>query len=488
MLEVKQAFTFDDVLLVPGYSEVLPRDTELSSRLTRNIELNIPFVSSAMDTVTEARLAIGIAQAGGIGIIHKNMTAEEQARQVRAVKKFESGVIADPITVSPRASIREVIELTRQHDISGVPVVDGTELVGIVTNRDLRFETRHDAPVASVMTPKDKLVTVREGASRGDIRQLLHTHRIEKVLVVNGDFELRGLVTVKDIQKAHEYPDACKDEHEQLRAGAAVGTGPGTDERVEALVAAGVDVVVVDTAHGHSQGVVNRVRSIKQRWPDVQVIAGNVATAEGARALVQAGCDAVKVGIGPGSICTTRVVAGVGVPQLTAIDEVSRAVHASRVPVIADGGVRYSGDAAKAIAAGGHAVMVGSLFAGTEESPGEVELYQGRSYKSYRGMGSLGAMGGSEGSRDRYFQDTVTELEKLMPEGVEGRVPYKGPLSAVIDQLIGGLRASLGYTGCRNLEEFRENARFVQLTSAGMRESHVHDVSITREAPNYRVG
>ena len=488
MLEVKQAFTFDDVLLVPGYSEVLPRDTELSSRLTRDIHLNIPFVSSAMDTVTEARLAIGIAQAGGIGIIHKNMTAEEQARQVRAVKKFESGVITDPITVSPRASIREVIELTREHDISGVPVVDGTELVGIVTNRDLRFETHHDDPVASVMTPKEKLVTVREGASRGDIRQLLHAHRIEKVLVVNGDFELRGLVTVKDIQKAHEYPHACKDEHEQLRAGAAVSTGQGTDERVEALVAAGVDVIVVDTAHGHSQGVVNRVRSIKQRWPDVQVIGGNVATAEGAQALVQAGCDAVKVGIGPGSICTTRVVAGVGVPQLTAIDEVSRAVHASRVPIIADGGVRYSGDAAKAIAAGGHAVMVGSLFAGTEESPGEVELYQGRSYKSYRGMGSLGAMGGSEGSRDRYFQDTVTELEKLVPEGIEGRVPYKGPLSAVIDQLTGGLRASLGYTGCRNLEELRENAKFVRLTSAGMRESHVHDVSITKEAPNYRAG
>ena len=488
MLEVQQAFTFDDVLLVPGYSEVLPRDTDLSSRLTRGIDLKIPFVSSAMDTVTEARLAIGIAQAGGIGIIHKNMPAEEQAEQVRAVKKFESGVITDPITVAPRASIREVIELTRVHDISGVPVVDGTELVGIVTNRDLRFETHYDDPVACVMTPKDKLVTVREGASQGEIRRLLHTHRIEKVLVVNGDFELRGLVTVKDIQKAHEYPDACKDAHEQLRVGAAVSTGQGTDERVEALVGAGVDVIVVDTAHGHSQGVINRVRSIKQRWPDMQIIGGNVATAEGAQALVHAGCDAVKVGIGPGSICTTRVVAGVGVPQVTAIDEVSRAVRASRVPVIADGGVRYSGDAAKAIAAGGHAVMVGSLFAGTEESPGEVELYQGRSYKSYRGMGSLGAMGGSEGSRDRYFQDTVTELEKLVPEGIEGRVPYKGPLSAVINQLTGGLRASLGYTGCRNLEELRERARFVRLTSAGMRESHVHDVSITKEAPNYRAG
>ncbi|MCY4351427.1 MAG: IMP dehydrogenase [Thiotrichales bacterium] len=488
MLEAREAFTFDDVLLVPGYSEVLPRDTELRTRLTRDIDLNIPFVSSAMDTVTESRLAIGVAQAGGIGIIHKNMPAEEQARQVRAVKKFESGVITDPITVSPRASIREVIELTREHDISGVPVVDGTELVGIVTNRDLRFETHHDEPVASVMTPKDRLVTVREGASRGEVRRLLHAHRIEKVLVVNGDFELRGLVTVKDIQKAHEYPDACKDEHAQLRVGAAVSTGPGTDARVEVLVGAGVDVIVVDTAHGHSQGVVNRVRSIKQRWPDMQVIAGNVATAEGAQALVQAGCDAVKVGIGPGSICTTRVVAGVGVPQLTAIDEVSRAVHASRVPVIADGGIRYSGDAAKALAAGGHAVMVGSLFAGTEESPGEVELYQGRSYKSYRGMGSLGAMAGSDGSRDRYFQDTVTELEKLVPEGIEGRVPYKGPLSAVLDQLVGGLRASLGYTGCRTLEELRDKARFVRLTSAGMRESHVHDVTITKETPNYQAG
>jgi len=486
MLEVRQAFTFDDVLLVPGYSEVLPRDTELRTRLTRSIDLNIPFVSSAMDTVTEARLAIGVAQAGGIGIIHKNMSAEEQARQVRAVKKFESGVIADPVTVSPRASIREVIELTRAHDISGVPVVDGTELVGIVTNRDLRFETHHDEPVASVMTPKDRLVTVREGTSRGEVRRLLHAHRIEKVLVVNGDFELRGLVTVKDIQKAHEYPDACKDEHAQLRVGAAVSTGPGTDARVEALVDAGVDVIVVDTAHGHSQGVINRVRSIKQRWPDMQVVAGNVATAEGAQALVQAGCDAVKVGIGPGSICTTRVVAGVGGPQLTAIDEVSRAVHTSRVPVIADGGIRYSGDAAKALAAGGPAGRGGSLLGGTEESPGEVELYQGGSYKSYRGMGSLGAMAGSEGSRDRYFQDTVTDLEKLVPEGIEGRVPYKGPLSTVLDQLIGGLRASLGYTGCRTLEELRGKARFVRLTRAGMRESHVHDVAITKEAPNYQ--
>ena len=472
----------------PATPRCSPAIPGLASRLTREIELNIPFVSSAMDTVTEARLAIGIAQAGGIGIIHKNMTAQEQARQVRAVKKFESGVIADPITVPPRASIREVIELTREHDISGVPVVDGKELVGIVTNRDLRFETHYDDPVASVMTPKEQLVTVREGASQGEIRRLLHTHRIEKVLVVNEDFELRGLVTVKDIQKAREYPDACKDEHEQLRVGAAVSTGEGTDERVEALIGAGVDVVVVDTAHGHSQGVVNRVRSIKQHYPEMQVIAGNIATAEGAQALVQAGCDAVKVGIGPGSICTTRIVAGVGVPQLSAIDEVSRAIRGTSVPVIADGGIRFSGDAAKALAVGGHSVMVGSLFAGTEESPGEVELYQGRSYKSYRGMGSLGAMSGNQGSKDRYFQDTVTELEKLVPEGIEGRVPYKGPLAAVINQLTGGLRASLGYTGCRDLGEFREKARFVRLTNAGMRESHVHDVSITKEAPNYRAG
>ena len=381
-----------------------------------------------------------------------------------------------------------MIELTREHDISGVPVVDGRELVGIVTHRDLRFETHYDDPVASVMTPKDKLVTVCEGASRGEIRRLLHAHRIEKVLVVNDDFELRGLVTVKDIRKAREYPDACKDDHEQLRVGAAVSTGLGTDERVEALIGAGVDVIVVDTAHGHSQGVVNRVRSIKQRFPDMQVIAGNVATADGAQALVQAGCDAVKVGIGPGSICTTRIVAGVGVPQLSAIDEVGKSIRGTDVPVIADGGVRFSGDAAKALAAGGHSVMVGSLLAGTEESPGEVELYQGRSYKSYRGMGSLGAMGGSRGSKDRYFQDTVTDLEKLVPEGIEGRVPYKGPLAAVINQLTGGLRASLGYTGCRNLEEFRAKARFVRLTGAGMRESHVHDVSITKEAPNYRAG
>jgi IMP dehydrogenase len=487
MADIEQALTFDDVLLVPRYSSILPREASLKSRLTRDIALNIPLVSAAMDTVTEARLAIAIAQDGGIGIIHKSMSAEEQANQVRIVKKFESGVIKDPITVTPETTIRKVLELTRTHDISGVPVVDGPELVGIVTSRDLRFETHYEEPVASVMTPKDRLVTVEEGASRDEVMHLLHKHRIEKVLVVNGGFQLRGLVTVKDIQKASEFPHACKDDQEQLRVGAAVSTGVGTDERVEALVDAGIDVVVVDTAHGHSQGVINRVRSIKQRYPEVQVIAGNVATGEGATALVDAGADAVKVGIGPGSICTTRVVAGVGVPQLTAIANVRAVLKNTDVPLIADGGVRYSGDISKAIAAGAHAVMVGSLFAGTEESPGEVELYQGRSYKSYRGMGSLGAMSGQQGSGDRYFQEGVTELEKLVPEGIEGRVPYKGSLTAVINQLIGGIQATMGYTGSRTLDELQENATFVRLTHAGRRESHVHDVSITKEAPNYRI-
>jgi len=486
MAVIEQALTFDDVLLVPRYSSILPRETELKSCLTREIELNIPLVSSAMDTVTEARLAIAIAQEGGVGIIHKSMSIEDQANQVRTVKKFESGVIKDPITVSPDISIREVLELTRTHNISGVPVVDGQELVGIVTSRDLRFETHYDEPVSSVMTPKARLVTVEEGAGRDEVVHLLHKNRIEKVLVVNGGFQLKGLITVKDIQKATEFPNACKDQYEQLRVGAAVSTGVGTDERVEALVEAGIDVVVVDTAHGHSQGVINRVRSIKQRYPDVQIIAGNIATGEGATALVDAGADAVKVGIGPGSICTTRVVAGVGMPQLTAISNVRAALRNTNVPLIADGGVRYSGDIAKAIAAGAHAVMVGSLFAGTEESPGEVELFQGRSYKSYRGMGSLGAMAQQQGSSDRYFQDGVTELEKLVPEGIEGRVPYKGSLSAVINQLVGGLQASMGYTGSRTLDELRENATFVRLTHAGTRESHVHDVSITKEAPNYR--
>jgi IMP dehydrogenase len=495
MTAIEQALTFDDVLLVPGYSEILPREARLETRLTRDIALRIPLVSSAMDTVTEARLAIAIAQEGGIGVIHKNMPLEEQAQQVRSVKKYESGVIQDPITggviqdpitVAPTVTIREVLEVMRSNDISGVPVVEGEELVGIVTSRDLRFERQFDAPVSEVMTPKARLVTVQEGAGEDEVRHLLHKHRIEKVLVVDGAFKLRGLITVKDIQKASEFPNACKDAQEQLRVGAAVSTGEGTDERVAALVEAGVDVIVVDTAHGHSQNVINRVRSIKQRYPDMQVIGGNVATGAAATALVEAGVDGVKVGIGPGSICTTRVVAGVGVPQLTAIREVAGALGESGVPLIADGGIRFSGDIAKAIAAGGHSVMIGSLFAGTEESPGEVELYQGRSYKSYRGMGSLGAMTGSNGSSDRYFQAEITELEKLVPEGIEGRVPYKGSLRAVIHQLVGGLRASMGYTGCATLDELRTKARMVRLTHAGMRESHVHDVSITKEAPNYR--
>ena len=486
MLEVEEALTFDDVLLVPRYSDFLPRDAKLATQLTPEISLNIPLVSAAMDTVTESRLAITIAQFGGIGIIHKNMSVEDQCLQVRQVKKFESGVIKDPITVSPDATIREVLALTQTHRISGVPVVDGRALVGIVTNRDLRFETHLSSPVTTVMTPRERLVTVEEGTSESLVRHLLHEHRIEKVLVVNTDFELCGMITVKDIEKARAFPDACKDSQEQLRVGAAVSTGAGTDERVEALVEAGVDVVVVDTAHGHSQGVINRIRIVKQRYPDLQVIGGNIATAEAATALLEAGVDAVKVGIGPGSICTTRMVAGVGMPQLSAIDQVSSALNGSGIPVIADGGIRYSGDIAKAIAAGGHSVMVGSLFAGTEESPGDVELFQGRSYKSYRGMGSLGAMVQPHGSSDRYFQDEVSELEKLVPEGIEGRVPYKGGLGAVIAQLIGGLRASMGYTGSRTLEVLREQTTLVRLTGAGMRESHVHDVTITKEAPNYR--
>jgi IMP dehydrogenase len=486
MQDIDEALTFDDVLLVPRYSNVLPREASLDSRLTREISLKIPLVSAAMDTVTESRLAIAVAQEGGIGIIHKNMMAAEQARQVLSVKKFESGVIGDPITVSPNASIREVLDLTREYNISGVPVVDGEELVGIVTSRDLRFETHYDEPVATIMTPKTRLVTVREGADKSEIVAKLHEHRIEKLLVVNGNFQLRGLITVKDIQKASEFPNACKDGRERLRVGAAVSTGEGTDERVAALVEAGVDVIVVDTAHGHSEGVMERVRWIKSNFSHMQVIAGNIATGEAAHDLVQAGADAVKVGIGPGSICTTRMVAGVGVPQLTAIANVAGALEGSDVPLIADGGVRYSGDIAKAVAAGAHAVMIGSLFAGTEESPGDVELYQGRSYKSYRGMGSLGAMSQQQGSRDRYFQGETTELEKLVPEGIEGRVPYKGSLTAVIHQLTGGLRASMGYTGSATLSEMRENAKLVRVSNAGMRESHVHDVAITKEAPNYR--
>jgi len=481
----EQALTFDDVLLLPAHSVVLPKDVDLVTRLTRDIQLNIPLISAAMDTVTESRLAITMAQEGGIGIVHKNMSTEQQANQVRLVKKFESGVIKDPITVSPSTTIREVLEITRQHDISGVPVVEGEQLVGIVTNRDTRFETRFDAPVSTIMTGKDKLVTVKEGAGREEVLRLLHEHRIEKVLVVDGQFRLRGLITVKDIQKASDKPNACKDDQGRLRVGAAVGVGAGTDERVEALVNAGVDVIVVDTAPGHSEGVIQRVRWVKQHYPDLQVIGGNIATAAAARALAEAGADAVKVGIGPGSICTTRIVAGVGVPQISAVANVAQELNGRGIPVIADGGIRYSGDMAKAVAAGAHSIMVGSMFAGTEEAPGEVELFQGRSYKSYRGMGSLGAMASQQGSSDRYFQEG-SEADKLVPEGIEGRVPYKGPLQPVIHQLLGGLRSSMGYTGCATVEEMRTKPEFVQVSVAGMTESHVHDVTITKEAPNYR--
>ena len=481
----EEALTFDDVLLVPAYSQVLPREVSLETQLTPAIRLNIPLLSAAMDTVTEGRLAIAMAQEGGIGIIHKNMSPEEQARQVRVVKKFEAGVIRDPITVNPDTSIREVLSLTRMHNISGVPVVDGSELVGIVTSRDLRFETHYDDPVKNIMTKKDKLVTVKEGATEDEITALLHKFRIEKVLVVNNNYELRGLVTVKDIHKAQEFPNACKDEHETLRVGAAVGVGKGTEDRIAALVEAGVDVLVVDTAHGHSQGVLDMVKWIKSHYPDSQIIGGNVATADGAKALVKAGVDAVKVGIGPGSICTTRVVTGVGMPQITAVLSVAAALKGSGIPFISDGGIRYSGDIAKALAAGAHTVMIGGLFAGTEEAPGEVELFQGRSYKSYRGMGSLGAMSQQHGSSDRYFQEN-DEIEKLVPEGIEGRVPYKGALSAIVHQMMGGLRAAMGYTGSQSLEEMRSKPAFVRLTGAGVKESHVHDVTITKEPPNYR--
>lgn len=482
---IQEALTFDDVLLVPAHSTVLPRDVSIVTQLTRGITLNIPLVAAAMDTVTEARLAIAIAQEGGIGIIHKNMTIEQQAREVHHVKKYESGVIKDPISVAPTVSIREVMELTRAKNISGVPVVDGDNLVGIVTSRDLRFETRFDEPVANVMTPKDRLITVNENADRKEVIELLHKHRIEKILVVNEQFHLRGMITVKDIQKAKDYPNACKDEQERLRVGAAVGTGVGTEERVAALVEAGVDVIVVDTAHGHSQGVLDKVRWVKQNYPNLQVIGGNIATAAAALALVEAGADGVKTGIGPGSICTTRIVAGVGVPQITAVSNVADALKGTGVPVIADGGIRYSGDVAKALAAGANSVMLGGMFAGTEEAPGEVELFQGRSYKSYRGMGSLGAMAQQQGSSDRYFQESDA-VEKLVPEGIEGRVPYKGSLLAVIHQLLGGVRSSMGYTGSGSIAELHEKAQFVRVTSAGMRESHVHDVTITKEAPNYR--
>ncbi|MCG8315949.1 MAG: IMP dehydrogenase [Pseudomonadales bacterium] len=487
MLRIAQeALTFDDVLLVPGYSEVLPRDVSLATQLTKKIRLNIPLLSAAMDTVTEARLAIAVAQEGGIGILHKNMTIEEQAREVRTVKKFESGIVRDPIIITPTASIRELIELTQANRISGVPVVEGDDLVGIVTSRDLRFETRLDAPVSSIMTPKERLVTAKEGTPFEEIKELLQKHRIEKVLLVDDDFHLKGMMTTTDINKAEAYPLACKDSQGRLRVGAAVGTGEGTEERVHALVNAGVDLLVVDTAHGHSRGVIDRVAWVKQTYPKIQVIGGNIATAEAALALAEAGADAVKVGIGPGSICTTRIVAGIGVPQITAVSEVAEALKGKEIPLIADGGLRYSGDIAKAIAAGASAVMVGSLLAGTEEAPGEVELYQGRYYKAYRGMGSLGAMSGNQGSSDRYFQDASQGVEKLVPEGIEGRVPYKGPMAAIILQLMGGVRASMGYTGCATIEEMRTKPKFVRITGAGMKESHVHDVTITKEAPNYR--
>ncbi len=483
---IHEALTFDDVLLQPAYSEILPREVDLATSLTRDITLNIPIVSAAMDTVTESRLAITLAQEGGIGIIHKSMSIEEQAHEVRRVKKYESGIISSPITVTPDTSIRDVIEVTQAHNISGVPVVQGSELVGIVTHRDLRFETQFDSPVSTVMTPKERLVTVKEGADEDEVLTLLHRYRIEKVLVVDDNFQLRGMITAKDFQKATDFPLACKDALGALRVGAAVGTGADTPDRVEALLAAGVDVVVVDTAHGHTRGSLDRIKEIKSRHPDLQLIAGNIVTKEAALALVEAGADGVKVGIGPGSICTTRVVAGVGVPQITAVAEVAAALSDSNVPVISDGGIRYSGDIAKAIVAGAYCTMIGSLFAGTEESPGEVELYQGRSYKSYRGMGSLGAMARTHGSSDRYYQDAAEQLEKLVPEGIEGRVPYKGNLVAIVQQLVGGVRAAMGYTGSHNIAEMRTRPSFIRITGAGRRESHVHDVTITKEAPNYR--
>lgn len=488
MLRISQeALTFDDVLLIPGYSEVVATDVSLKTRLTRGITLNIPLVSAAMDTVTESRLAIALAQEGGIGIVHKNLTIAEQALEVRAVKKFESGVVKDPITIRGDASVRELVALTQENNISGVPVVENGELLGIVTRRDVRFENDLDATVATVMTPKKRLVTVQEGESADEVKRLLHKYRIERILVVNENFDLKGLITVKDIDKAARYPNACKDDQGRLRVGASVGTGVDTDERVDALVNAGVDVLVVDTAHGHSKNVIDRVRSIKANHPGVQVIGGNIASAEAAIALADAGADGVKVGIGPGSICTTRIVTGVGVPQVSAIANVVKALENRDVPVIADGGIRYSGDICKAVVAGAHVIMVGSMFAGTEEAPGEIELYQGRTYKAYRGMGSLGAMAQVQGSSDRYFQDASAGAEKLVPEGIEGRVPYKGPVSVIIHQMMGGLRSSMGYTGSPDIETMRTRPEFVRVTSAGMGESHVHDVSITKEAPNYPV-
>lgn len=485
MKVIGEALTFDDVSLIPSYSDVLPKDVSLKSQLTTELSLNVPLISAAMDTVTEARLAIAIAQEGGIGVVHKNMPLDQQAEQVRIVKKYEAGVIKDPITVHPNATISEVLDITHRHNISGVPVVDGEELVGIVTSRDMRFERSLEDPVSKIMTGKKDLITVNENASQDEVLELLHRHRIEKVLVVNDHFALRGLITVKDIQKSSDFPNAAKDFRERLLVAAAVGVGGDTVERITALVDASVDVIIVDTAHGHTKGVLDRVRWVKKNFPEVQVIGGNVTTGEGALALVEAGADAVKVGQGPGSICTTRMVAGVGVPQITAVNNVAQALAAKGVPCIADGGVRFSGDVAKAIAAGASTVMIGGLFAGTEEAPGEVELFQGRSYKSYRGMGSLGAM--QEGSKDRYFQMDVS-ADKLVPEGIEGRVPYKGPISGVIHQLTGGVRSSMGYLGCKTIGQFIDEARFVRITNAGVRESHAHDIQITKEAPNYKLG
>ena len=487
MTKEKLALTFDDVLLRPNYSDVLPRETDLSTRLTKNISISIPLLSAAMDTVTEYNLAIAIAQEGGIGIIHKNFSIEDQAAQVNRVKKFESGIIADPITVSPDITIKEVLEITRRNNISGVPVVDDSGTVGIVTNRDLRFESNLDALVSSVMTPKEKLVTVREGEDEEEVLRLLHHHRIEKVLVVDGEFRLKGMITAKDFQKATDYPLASKDGNGALLVGAAVGVGEATLERVAALQAAGVDVIVVDTAHAHTESTIDQLKAIKAQYSELEVIAGNIATGEAALALAEAGVDAVKVGIGPGSICTTRVVAGAGMPQVTAITDVTDALKKTDICTIADGGIRYSGDIAKAIAAGADSIMLGSLFAGTDESPGEIELYQGRSFKSYRGMGSIGAMASQHGSKDRYFQSDVEESEKLVPEGIEGRVPYKGKLTNIIEQLVGGLRQSMGYTGCKNIDELQTQTEFVRITDSGKKEGHVHDVNITKEAPNYSV-
>jgi len=484
---IQKALTFDDVLLVPAYSAILPRDTNLVTQLTRDITINIPLVSAAMDTVTEGRLAIAMATEGGIGIVHKNLKPAEQAKEVAKVKRYESGVLRDPITIHPDMTVQQVIQLSKEHGFSGFPVLQGKTVVGIITNRDLRFEEELDAPVKVKMTPRDRLVTVKEGASLEEAKRLMNKHRLERVLVVNDSFELRGLVTVKDIMKATEHPHACKDSEGKLRVGAAVGVGPDNDERVELLVKAGVDLIVVDTAHGHSQGVLDRVKWIKKHYPQVQVIGGNIATGEAAKALVDHGADGVKVGIGPGSICTTRIVAGVGVPQITAVVNVAKALKGTGIPLIADGGVRYSGDVAKALAAGAHSVMMGGMFAGTEEAPGEVFLYQGRSYKSYRGMGSLGAM--SDGAADRYFQEDISaaNADKLVPEGIEGQVPYKGSVLSILHQLTGGIRSSMGYCGCKTIAELHEKASFVEITSAGVRESHVHDVKITKEAPNYHI-